>query len=117
MNNYDEPTIKISGCFCFTDELEIDFCAEVTTPWYDPGQTYGDPYNCYPPESGGGEPIRIWHDNKEGNDIDQSILNKYSEIVEETIEYALEKWALDRAVSEKDTEPDEEPMDKWYEDN
>jgi len=93
-------TIEIHGVIIL-DGRETDFCAYVSTPWYDPGRTYGDPYDCYPPESGGGELVEIWEDTKEGAPIPQALLDQYPDELESALEAALERWKNNQADAEE----------------
>ena len=38
--------------FLYRDEEEYDLLIDFTITPYDPGNTYGPPENCYPPEGG-----------------------------------------------------------------
>lgn len=94
-------TIEIHGGFNLPGDRDIEFRAEITEPWYDPGRTYGDPYHCYPPESGGGEVVEMWHDDKDGLPITEPIEEKYPDEYKRGIDAALERWATNQGDAEE----------------
>ncbi len=94
-------TIEISGTFSLPDDRQIDFYANVTEPWHEPGRTYGDPYHCYPPESGGGEIVELWHDDEAGLPIVEPIEEAYPKEFQRDLDAALERWATEQADAEE----------------
>jgi len=86
------------------DDGSIDHDGEdVSVDWrfsrYDPGRTYGDPYDCYPPE--GGEVLSCVVTRADGTIIEDG----WSWLVEQLGEREADEYAqiaLDRSLDERD---------------